>query len=131
MYIKKFRKKGNKDKKKISAKIQYGYPKTHNFMLISNTLKQFIKNVPKKVISKNVAEIYALFPLLLMFVLLITIFCVQFLHFFNEFEIGMKFCDFDTFFDKKNLCHIRTFSNLKPNAQLTATKIKKSKVNVS
>jgi hypothetical protein len=41
----------------FSYKIQYGYKKTQNFMLISNPFKKFFKNVPKKVISKNVTKI--------------------------------------------------------------------------
>jgi hypothetical protein len=55
--------------------IQYEYPKTRNFTLISNPLNFFFEKCTKKVISKNMME-YALFSLLLMFVkleLLITL----------------------------------------------------------
>ncbi len=38
-------------------KIKKRYKKTQNFMLISNPLKKFRKNVPKKVNRKNVTEI--------------------------------------------------------------------------
>jgi hypothetical protein len=41
-----------------AKKIQYEYQKTQNFMLISNPLKKFLKNVQKKVISNNVTEIH-------------------------------------------------------------------------
>jgi hypothetical protein len=72
----------------------------------------------KKVISKNVTE-KCTFSLLLMFVklvLLITFFSAFFHNLFNGFEISVKFCVFDTFFDfikKKNfLGHISTFFKL-------------------
>jgi hypothetical protein len=46
---------------------------------------------------------------------------------FNGFEINMKFCNFDAFFDcfSKKIFkgHISTFSNLKPNEQKKELKI--------
>jgi hypothetical protein len=65
--------------------------------------KSFEKMNPKKVISKNVKEICT-FSLLLMFVklvLLVTFFWCIFYNFFSGFEIRVKFCVFDVFFDKK------------------------------
>jgi hypothetical protein len=39
------------------GKNQKRYQKTQNFTLISNPLKMILKNLPKKVINKNVKEI--------------------------------------------------------------------------
>jgi hypothetical protein len=44
-------------KKIIFEKNRKRYQKTQNFTLISNPLKNFQKNVPKKVIRRNVAKI--------------------------------------------------------------------------
>jgi hypothetical protein len=65
-------------------------------MLISNPLKKFRKNVPKKVINKTDGNM-PFFSLLLMFVklfLLITFFRAFFYNFFNGFKISVKFSVF-------------------------------------
>jgi hypothetical protein len=41
----------NKNKKICFFKIQFGYKKTLNFMLISNPLKTFLKNVLKNLLA--------------------------------------------------------------------------------
>jgi hypothetical protein len=76
--------------------LKRSYQRTQNFMLISNPLDKFLKNAPKKVISKTSltsksekVHISAMF-------LLITFVCAFFQNFFNEFEIRVKFCVFYT-----------------------------------
>jgi hypothetical protein len=44
-------------KKFCLQKFNMGIKKTQKFTLISNPVKKFLKNVPKKVLSKNVTEI--------------------------------------------------------------------------
>ncbi len=57
--------------------------KTQNFTLISNPLKKFRKNAPKKIISKNVTEITHVRQTCFAY----NFFCV---HFFTTFSTDSK-----------------------------------------
>ncbi len=87
-------------------------------MLILNSLKKCWKNAHKKVITKNVTEICTFFTFIHVrkICFAYNFFGAFFNNFFNGFEINVKFCVFDTFFDffKKQfyLGHINTFFKL-------------------
>ncbi len=91
--------------------------KMQNFTLISNPLKKFWKNVPKKLQAKQVWRTWVKVKKVHFSVtfLLITFFGTFFQNFFNGFEFSVKFCVFwllFRFFPKKIFFgHISTFSN--------------------
>jgi hypothetical protein len=90
----------NKSVQKVlkRAKKLYGYQKRRILRCFRIRLKSFEKMHPKKVISKNVTELYALFSLLLMFVKLVLL--VHFLvHFFTTFPTDSKSAWNSAFFD--------------------------------
>ncbi len=91
--------------------------KTQNFTLTSNPLKKFWKNVPKKVISKNVTEKCTFFTFTHVRQ---TCFAYNFVHFFTTFSTYSKSAwnsaIFDTFYDCLQKIffkgHISTFYKL-------------------
>ena len=68
--------------------------KTQNFTLISNPLKNLLKNVPKKSYKQNKFDEHELVIKVHISVkfFLITFFCAFFQNFFNGFQISVKFC---------------------------------------
>ncbi len=125
--------KSAKEEKKIFyLKIQYGYQKTHIFTLISNPLKKFWKNAPKKVISKNVTEIctFFTFPYVRRTCFACNFFWVHFLQLFqqnrNQREI-LRFFDIFIFIFFKTIFwgHISMFCKLW--SQMRKKRLKKSK----
>ncbi len=82
------------------------------------------KNVPKKAISKNVMKIctFSTFTHVRQTCFAYNLFLFISLKLFNGFEISMKFCFFDTCFDKKKIISviIVLFQTLNPNEKNSA-----------
>jgi hypothetical protein len=72
-------------KKIIFTKMQYGYKKSQNLMLISNSLKKLNKNsIRKKLLIKTWRRHFFTFTHVRQFVLLITFLCEFFMKLFQR-----------------------------------------------